>query len=215
MVLDDLIAAYLQLSSAIVSDALDRIGDHGTIEGVVAQVPGRKMCGPAYTVRYTLAGAAMNRFADFLDDVPRGAVVAIDNGGRTEMSVWGDTLSLFATRHDFAGTIIDGVCRDIDGTRALAYPMFSRGTFMRTGKGRVGIESTQEPIRLGSVIVRPGDLIFADDTGAVAVPRERVGDVLEIAREIVERDRRFVEAVERGATIAEVWEAGAKAGADA
>jgi regulator of RNase E activity RraA len=205
------VAAYLELSSAIISDALDRIGIHGTIEGISSMVPGKKMCGPAYTVRYTVAGATMGRFADFLDEVASGAIVAIDNAGRTECSVWGDTLSLFAVRHKFAGTIIDGVCRDIDGTRALGYPMFSRGTFMRTGKGRVGIESTQQPIVLGSVLIRPGDLIFADDTGAVAVPQERIDEVLELTKKVVARDRAFAQAIENGATLDKVWEAGAKA----
>ena len=207
----DLVAAYLELSSAIISDALDAAGIAGTIEGVFSQVPGKKMCGPAFTVRYTLATTTNTRFADFLDDIPANAVVAIDNSGRTEVSVWGDTLSLFAVRHHYAGTIIDGVCRDIDGTRALGYPMFSCGTFMRTGKGRIAVESTQEPIVLGTVVVRPGDLIFGDDTGAVAVPQDRAEEVLALAHKIIARDRAFVQAIEGGATIAQVWVAGAKA----
>ena len=199
------IGEYLKLSSANISDALDVIGVHGAIEGLSTQVVGKKMCGLAFTARYTVAEAARGRFADFLDDIPAGAAVAIDNGGRTDCSVWGDTLSLFAVRRHFAGTIIDGVCRDIDGTRDLGYPMFSKGTFMRTGKGRIGVESTQQPIVLGSVIVRPGDLIFGDDTGAVAVPGERVEEVLALAHKIVARDNAFVAAVEKGATIADVW----------
>ena len=206
-----IISAYLELSSAIISDAMDMAGIHGTIEGVFSQVPGRKMCGPAFTVRYTMATTTNNRFADFMDDIPTGAVVAIDNSGRSNCSVWGDTLSLFATRRRYAGTIIDGVCRDIDGTRALNYPMFSRGTFMRTGKGRIAVESTQESIVLGTIVVQPGDLIFGDDTGAVAIPRDRAGEILELTRKIAARDRAFVESIESGASIAQVWAAGAKA----
>lgn len=205
------VAAFLELSSSIISDALDVIGLNGTIEGVFTQVPGHKMCGPAYTVRYTLSPAALGRFADFLDDVPEGAVVAIDNNARLNVSVWGDTLSLFGSRHGFAGTIIDGVCRDIEGTRDLGYPMFSRGTFMRTGKGRIGVESTREPVVLGGVIIHPGDLIFGDDTGAVAVPRDRIEEVLQLAAKIVARDNAFSNAIKDGASMADVWIAGAKA----
>jgi 4-hydroxy-4-methyl-2-oxoglutarate aldolase len=206
-----LVATWLSLSSAIISDALDLAGIHGTIAGISSQVPGRKMCGPAYTVRYTLATSTMNRFADFLDEIPAGAVAAIDNRGRTDCSVWGDTLSLLAVRQRFAGTIIDGVCRDIDGTRALGYPMFSRGTFMRTGKSRIAVESTQQAIVLGAVTVHPGDLIFADDTGAVAIPKDRAAEVLVLARKIVARDDACVAAIERGLPIAQVWQAGADA----
>ena len=200
-----IVAEFLELSSPIISDAMDALGIHGTVDGLAPQVPGKKMCGPAFTVRYTLAGEALGRFADFMDDVPAGAVVAIDNDGRTGMSVWGDTLSSFAARHGFAGTVIDGVCRDIDGTRALGYPMFSRGTFMRTGKGRVGIESTQQPVRIGPVLVHPGDLVFGDDTGVVVVPKGRVGEVLDHARRIAARDEAWAAAIKAGKTMKDVW----------
>ncbi len=132
-------------------------------------------------------------------------MVAIDNDGRTDVSVWGDTLSLFGSVQRFAGTVIDGVCRDIDGTRALNYPMFSRGTYMRTGKGRVGVESTQAPISISGVIIRPGDLIFGDDTGVVAVPRERVDEVLVLARKISARDDAYETAIRAGLQMKDVW----------
>jgi len=196
---------YAGLSSAIISDALDLAGIHGTLERMSTQVPGTRMCGPAFTARYTLAPAALGRFADFMDDIPQGAVVAIDNDGRTDVSVWGDTLSLFGSVQRFAGTVIDGVCRDIDGTRALNYPMFSRGTYMRTGKGRVGVESTQAPISISGVIIRPGDLIFGDDTGVVAVPRERVDEVLVLARKISARDDAYETAIRAGLQMKDVW----------
>lgn len=208
---ESVLSQYKELSSSIISDALDVLGIHGTINDIVSQVPGTKMCGPAFTVQYSIAESTLGRFADFLDDVPEGAICAINNRARTECSVWGDTLSLFAVRHGFAGTIIDGVCRDIDGTRSLNYPMFSRGTFMRTGKNRIGVESTQQPVTLGSVTVHPGDLVFADDTGAVAVPKDRIEEILELAKGIVARDDACVAAIEAGKSIADVWAAGAQA----
>lgn len=203
----DIIEVYMGLSSAIISDALDRAGIHGTLHGLKPQVDGARMCGAAFTAKYTLAPAALDRFADFLDDIPAGAVVAIDNGGRTDVSVWGDTLSLFASVQGFAGTLIDGACRDIDGTRALGYPMFSRDLYMRTGKGRVGVESTQAPIRIAGVEIHPGDLIFGDATGVVAVPRARAAEVLAIAQQIARRDDAWETAIRAGLPMAQVWQA--------
>lgn len=203
----DIIDAYAGLSSAIISDALDRIGVHGTLQGLRPQTGSVKMCGQAFTAKYSVAPDSLSRFADFLDDVPKGAVVAIDNGGRLDASVWGDTLSLFATINGFAGTVIDGVCRDIDGTRALNYPMFSRALYMRTGKGRIGVESTQKPIRIAEVDVYPGDLIFGDETGVVVVPLARVDEVLKIAQAISKRDDAWEQAIRRGLPMAEVWKA--------
>jgi regulator of RNase E activity RraA len=199
------------MSSAIISDAMDSLGIHGTLHGMKQQVAGARMCGLAFTAKYTLAPAALGRFADFMDDIPAGAVVAIDNGGRTDVSVWGDTLSLFASVHGFAGTVIDGVCRDIDGTRAVGYPMFSRDLYMRTGKGRVGVESTQAPIRICEVDVHPGDLIFGDETGVVVVPKDRIEEVLVVARGIVRRDDAWEAAIRAGLPMAQVWLAADKA----
>lgn len=199
------------MSSAIISDAMDSLGIHGTLHGMKQQVAGARMCGLAFTAKYTLAPVALGRFADFMDDIPAGAVVAIDNGGRTDVSVWGDTLSLFASVHGFAGTVIDGVCRDIDGTRAVGYPMFSRDLYMRTGKGRVGVESTQAPIRICEVDVHPGDLIFGDETGVVVVPKDRIEEVLVVARGIVRRDDAWEAAIRAGLPMAQVWLAADKA----
>lgn len=207
----DVIAAFAAMSSAIISDALDSLGIHGTLHGMKQQVAGTRMCGLAFTAKYTLAPAALGRFADFMDDIPANAVVAIDNGGRTDVSVWGDTLSLFASVHGFAGTVIDGVCRDIDGTRAIGYPMFSRDLYMRTGKGRVGIESTQAPVRICEVDIHPGDLIFGDETGVVVVPKDRINEVLEVAQGISRRDDAWEAAIRSGLPMAEVWLAANKA----
>jgi len=61
--------------------------------------------------------------------VPPGAVVVIDNDGRTDVTVWG--------HHDIAGTVINGVCRDVSASLSQNYPLFGRGRFMRTGKEQI------------------------------------------------------------------------------
>ena len=78
-----------------------------------------------------------------LDDVAPGAVVVIDNGGRLDATVWGDILTWFASARGIAGTVIDGVSRDYDRAAELSYPIFSRGTYMRTGKDRVQVAAIE------------------------------------------------------------------------
>ena len=51
---------------------------------------------------------------DYIDDVEPGQIVVIDNDGRMDATVWGDILTLVADRKKIGGTVIDGVCRDID-----------------------------------------------------------------------------------------------------
>ena len=85
---------------------------------------------------------------------------------------------------DSFGTVIDGVCRDSDRCVELAYPVFARGNTMRTGKDRVTADAYNVTVRLNSVRVAPGDWLAGDADGVVAIPAERVGEVLAIAEEI-------------------------------
>ena len=71
-----------------------------------------------------------------------------------------------------AGTVIDGVCRDVQRALGIGYPVYSRGRFMRTGKDRVEVSDVGGPVTIGGVNVRAGDLLLGDADGVLAVPRE-------------------------------------------
>ena len=91
-------------------------------------------------------GLSGKSVGDYIDDVPTGAVVVIDNGGRLDATVWGDILTTVAHRDGVAGTVIDGVCRDVGRSIELGYPIFARANTMRTGKDRVAAaEAYGEP----------------------------------------------------------------------
>jgi len=105
---------------------------------------------------------------DFLDDVPPGAVIVIDNDGRTDVTVWGGIMTEIAAVRGIAGTVISGVCRDVSACLAQNYPLFSRGRFMRTGKDRVRLAAIGKPVTVSGIEIQPGTLVCAD--GVVAVP---------------------------------------------
>jgi regulator of RNase E activity RraA len=98
--------------------------------------------------------------------------------------VWGDILTEIAHRRGIAGTVIDGVCRDVALCRKLGYPVFSRGHWMRTGKDRVQVEATNVPVSIGSVRVAPGDLVRGDADGVVVLPTAYEDAILDAAEEI-------------------------------
>ncbi len=110
-----------------------------------AAVRRRAAVRPAFTVRYVTAGSPPGTVGDYLDDVPPGGVVVLDNGGRTDCTVWGDILTAMADQRGVAGTVIDGVCRDVQRALGLVYPIYSRGRFMRTGKDRVEVSDVGRP----------------------------------------------------------------------
>lgn len=130
-------------------------------------------------------------------------MIAIDNGGRTNFTSWGDILTNVAVQKKLAGTVIDGVCRDVDGIRELDYPMYTRGHFMVTGKDRGVLAEVGGPVSICGVCVHPGDLIMADQSGVLVIPRGRAEEVLSLATAIEEAERNIVKAVGAGLTLAE------------
>lgn len=176
------------LSTATVSDALDRLGLPGSAHGIHPLAQGQRLAGTAFTVRYVPAGAAPGTVGDYIDDVAPGQVVVLDNGGRTDCTVWGDILTAVAHDRGVAGTVIHGVCRDVARAFDTGYPIYSTGRFMRTGKDRVEVAGYGLPVRLGDVQVRPGDVVLGDDDGVVVVPAGRADEVLVVAEGIAARE---------------------------
>jgi 4-hydroxy-4-methyl-2-oxoglutarate aldolase len=189
-------------SAATVSDALDRLGRPGSMLGIAPLFDGARLCGPAFTVRYVTAGSPPGTVGDYLDDVPPGAVVVLDNGGRTDCTVWGDILTAMAADRGVGGTVIDGVCRDVQRALGTGYPIYSRGRFMRTGKDRVEVSDVNRPVSVGGVQVRPGDLLLGDADGVLAVPAELVDRVLEVCTVISEREEGILADVLAGRSLA-------------
>jgi len=200
---EELIEGFRKLSTPNISDALDKLGICGGCKGITPVVPGTKLVGPAYTLKYVPVGTVPGTVGDFIDDVPPGDVVVIDNGGRTYCTVWGDLLTVTAVRRGIAGTVIDGVCRDVPRIRDLAYPIFTRGCFMMTGKNRVELAAVNVPVAISDVKVNPGDIIVGDDSGVVVVPQEKAAEILKLAEQIAEAENGIEQAVERGMTLAQ------------
>lgn len=181
---DQFIEKLAQLSATDLSDAMDRLGITGQCFGVMPLDRSFRLLGRAWTLRYATVGQDPGTVGDYIDDLGPNDVVVLDNQGRLDATVWGDLLTSTASRRGIAGTVIDGVCRDVDRSIELQYPIFARGNWMRTGKDRVRVEATQEPVSIGGVRVEPGDYLLGDGDGVVAVPASRIEDVIAAAQEI-------------------------------
>lgn len=192
----------LDMGTATVSDALDRLGLAGSVFGLAPLSAGQRMVGPAFTVRYVPAGAQRGTVGDYLDECSAGEVVVLDNSGMLHCTVWGDILTTLATEKGIAGTAIDGVCRDVHLAVGLGYPIYSRGRFMRTGKDRVEVADTNVQVVLGDTQVQPGDVVVGDDDGLVVVPREHVDQVAAVATNIHDAENGILRAIRGGMTLA-------------
>ncbi len=198
-----LVKAFMELSTPTVSDAMDKMEIKCGCEGLMPIIMGKKFVGPAFTVRFGPRGTVKTKTGDFIDDTEEGDVIVIDNGGRKYCTVWGDILTNVAVIKKLAGTVIDGVCRDVDGTRALDYQMYTKGHFMVTGKDRVECKEVGGPVSISNVLVRPGDLVMADSSGVLIIPREKAEEVLENALIINRAEEEIINAIKEGMTLVE------------
>jgi regulator of RNase E activity RraA len=101
----------------------------------------------------------------------------------------------------FAGTVINGVCRDTAEADQAGYPLFARGRFMRTGKDRVQVDATQVPVSLGDIRVSPGDIIVGDKDGIVVVPASRAQVVFAKALATQKAEEEIVESILSGISL--------------
>jgi len=202
--MDDTVQRFSKLPTATISDALDRLGIAGQCFGIAPLDPRFRLAGRAFTIKYRPTGHVdRGTVGDYIDDVPPGSVIVLDNGGRLDATVWGDILTFVANKRGIAGTVIHGVCRDVARALDLSYPLFTRGRYMRTGKDRVEVDAMHVPVSLGEVQVRPGDILVGDADGLVAIPQVREAEVLEEAERIEQAEQAIEREVAGGKTLVE------------
>jgi 4-hydroxy-4-methyl-2-oxoglutarate aldolase len=168
---------------------------------VRAAWPGARVAGPAFTVQ----GAAGDNLALHRAAVaaPAGSVLVADVRGAAN-GHWGEILTVAAQQRGIAGLVIDGGVRDIEGLQRLEFPVFSRNNTVRgTSKTHPGRFS--EPVRVGGIIVGPGDLIVGDTDGVVALAALRASQILDAADARVAAEKRAIEALRHGATTLEYY----------
>ena len=118
-----------KLDTTSLSDAIYRLGIAGQCLGIKPLDPRFRLTGRAFTIWYGPAGKPPATVGDYIDDVPGGSVVMLDNGARENAArvrcvrkrrtVWGDILTCVAHARGIAGTVIDGACRDTALAREL------------------------------------------------------------------------------------------------
>ncbi len=195
-----------RLDTATLSDALDKLAINGQCYKIKPRSTDFRMAGRAWTLLYGPAGNPPGTVGDYIDDVAPGSVIVLDNGGREDCTVWGDILTEVAHKKGIAGTLIDGINRDVSLCLQLGYPIYSRDHWMRTGKDRVQVEAMQVPVTIGNVRVAPGDLIKGDADGVVVIPKEHEDKVLDAAEAVHDAEEAIRAAVRSGLTLREARE---------
>ena len=189
-----LLAAFQDLSTCNLSDALDRLGIEGQVNGVLPLWHGcPKIAGRAMTMKLS-PEATYSTVIGSLEAIQAshaGDVLVIDNGERANTNSFGGIAAFSAAHHNMRGCVIGGVTRDVDEMAAMRFPVYGKGVVNTSVRGRIGFEGYDIPVKLGSVAVRPGDFIFADSNGVAVVGQEAIGDALRWARRFARMEERI------------------------
>ena len=203
-----LAARAAKLATSTLANALDDAGlHHNVIAAIKAVSPGMRFAGPAVTVRevagdYGAYGSADFKVGAILDAAGPGDVIVVDLGGAA-CSTWGGMASLAATVKGVAGLLVDGGVRDLEEMIAFDFPVFARHLVPTTGRGRLKVEAIGEPVEVDGVAVAPGDIIVADGTGAVCLPRAGAGEIVTHAEALQRDDEAAVAEIQRGLSFSE------------
>ncbi|MGW8399487.1 RraA family protein [Streptomyces lydicus] len=195
-----------RLDTAALSDAMDSMRTPPCVlPGIRPRTPGTVACGPAFTVRYRPLDdtTTFHNAANYIDDVPGGSVVVVDNAGSRTCTNWGSLLSSVALHRGIAGTVVHGSVRDVKESQAAGYPLFSTDVTMVSGKNRVVLDRTDVEVDIAGTTVAPGDWIVADDNGALRIPAGLVEEVLRRAEAVERTESRIREAALDGSRLDE------------
>jgi len=158
---------------------------------------GMKLVGPALTVKVPPTDNLMIHKA--LTLVKPGDVIVIDGGGDHSWALLGFLIVRTAMKLHVAGMVVDGAVRDAAEIRRAGFPLFAAGV-SPNGPFKEGPGEISYPIQCGGQVVRPGDLIVADDDGIVVVKRELGAQCGQQVKEVIEREKKRLAEIESGLT---------------
>ena len=199
-----------ELFSAVLGDVLDQMGfrhqflppqlrplrtDLVVVGRAVPVVQGR---GPAP------GNSPFGKMLEALDSLTAGEVYLTDGAG-APWALWGELMSTRAARRGAAGAVVNGFHRDTRGILALNFPTFSHGCYAQDIRGRGHVVEYRVPILIGEVSVEPGDLVFGDVDGVLAVPAGVADAVVQQALEKVRGEDQVRRAFAEGMSAVEAF----------
>jgi 4-hydroxy-4-methyl-2-oxoglutarate aldolase len=119
----------------------------------------------------------------------KGSALVIDDAERADVGSIGSYNILAWKLKGMVGVVTDATARDLDEIETEGVPLYFRRPGRGIRPGRNELESVNQPIVCGGVLVMPGDVIVADGDGVVVVPRANAADVARYARTIIESDK--------------------------
>ena len=189
---------FMYASTATVSMQMLKRGFRNTaVNGVRPLNPNAtRLVGPAYTLRYIPGREDLDKPSTpndppsaqrkAIEETPAGCVLVIGTEGNTRSGTLGDILALRLKVRGVAGVLSDGAMRDTPVVGKFDFPVYCTAAAAPPSMNHLHPVEVQTPVGICGVAVYPGDVIVADEDGAIVVPRHLAD---EVARDSFEQER--------------------------
>jgi regulator of RNase E activity RraA len=142
---------------------------------------------------------------DAMDSLKPGDAVIHSTDFSGTNAPWGELMSTIAKRNGAVGCVCDSQIRDCVRIIEMGFPVYYAGIRPLDSQGRARVMAYDVPVRCGDVLVKPGELIFADFDGVVVVPQAVEKDVLRLALEKVGKETASRQALMTGKSLKDVY----------
>lgn len=142
-------------------------------------------------------GGSFGLMLDALDDLKEDEVY-VCSGSSDTYALVGELMATRAKQLKAAGFAVNGFIRDTLGILDLEIPTFSYGSYAQDQAPRGKVLDYRVPILVGQVRVNPGDIIFGDIDGVLAIPQAQEKEIIQRAYEKATGEKTVGEAIKAG-----------------
>lgn len=206
---DPLIEGFKLVEVASVADAIEQLyGQKTYMSHKMRPLYITKFAGPAVTVllkkeEHKEGGAASSGMLDAIDKAPAGSVYVMKLEDGEDIAGIGGLMATAMKVRGLAGAVIDAAVRDLPQIKKVQFPVYSTGVAPSTSVNHYRFAGSNIPITCAGALVKPNDIIVADEDGVVVVQREHAADILKRAQELDDTEHRTLPLIEKLKSITE------------
>lgn len=195
----ELVEALAHIGAATAAGELNRMGIRDPhLRGLKSWMPGKSVAGPALTLQFMPKREDIYKVGEYSDPEVQlhrhalyhtqpGDIICVDARGHMGSGVFGDMMLTFFKGRGGVGAVIDGCIRDYPKAQRLGLGLWLKGVTPNFHtQTDIFPYAVNVPISCCETYVAPGDIIVADDDGAVVVPAAYAPELVKRASEHAE-----------------------------
>ena len=184
------------IGSATAAGELYKLGiKNPHMAGLTTWNKGQSVVGPALTLQWMPKREDMTANHEYADTelqlhrhamyhTQPGDIIVVDARGDLSAGVFGEMMLTYFKGSGGIGVVIDGCVRDWPHVEPLGLGMWMRGVTPNHGwQHTIMPFAVNVPIACAGVLVMPGDIIIADNDGAIVVPMKLAPELIKKAQE--------------------------------